>query len=273
MNRTIISAVFSASLAASVPFGVGVAEESPSDAISAAEGGMKAMQERAARDLADPSLGALADQEERAERLPPTDDPLPAVGVPKIDVEKMQASQRDTMSAFLDRIESGELALPDRGDVRDLADGGIRLVAFASFAMPDESLERLIVEVNKAGGTVLMQGLHENDWQATTKKVREIVGLNRAFEYKIDPRLFVTLGIESVPTYALIEKPQSILENQCTKGMGVCQAGDTQLPAVTVAGDVSLDYAMRAMERRSRSPAWQEAAASIRARIEEGGER
>lgn len=268
MKHTMISAALSAALAASAPFGGALAEGDPLDAISAAEERMSGAQERAARDLADMALGNEAGQEEKAARLPSADDPLPQVGVPTIDVEAMQDSQRDTMSAFLDRIESGELALPGHGDVRDLTDGGIKLVAFASFAMPDESLERLIVEVNKAGGTVLMQGLYQNDWQATTKKVREIVGLNRAFQYEIDPRLFVTLGVESVPTYALIEQPQSILETQCTKGMGVCQTDHGQLPAVTLAGDVSLEYAMRAIERRADSATWQQAAASVRKRIE-----
>ncbi|WP_018949070.1 type-F conjugative transfer system pilin assembly protein TrbC [Thioalkalivibrio sp. ALMg11] len=233
--------------------GIAVPAAVSADVLQQAQDRIGDYQRESSERLQDDRLRETADGSAE-ERMPDQDRPLPSVSVPDIDPSEVGV---EAMGAFLDRMESGEIALPDPAA---LADGGVRLIAFASFSIPDENLKRLILDVNRAGGVVLMQGLHEDSFEETSKKVRDIVGLSTEFEFDIDPRLFVTLGIERVPTFALVDEPDSILEASCTQGLGVCEQADTEVPALTVSGDVSVRYALETMERRAGHSDWRFAA-------------
>ena len=51
--------------------------------------------------------------------------------------------------------------------------------------------------------------------------------------------------------------------------MGVCEVRNEDVPAATVSGDVSLDYALGVIERLARSDEWRNAAAQVRERLED----
>lgn len=241
----------------------------PTIALSDVEGVLQEAKDRterfrdgAAERLEDERLGS-PELDDTEDRMPSGDRPLPEVAVPEFEVD---AASQAPVDEFLRDIEAGDLRLPDP---RELTDGGVQLIAFVSFSMPDESLKNLIQEVNRAGGTVLMQGMHKDSYQETAQKAQELVGLSTDVHFNIDPRLFTALNIERVPTFALVKEPESLLASSCSdQGAGVCAAPDEDFPAVIVSGDVSLDYALQTIERRADSAAWSDVASNYRATLE-----
>lgn len=130
-----------------------------------------------------------------------------------------------------------------------------RLIIFVSLSMPRESLRRLAAQAARAGAAVALRGLAADaqgkpSFRATAMAVQRL-GL-REGGFSVDPPDFKRFGIDQVPAFVLLT------QNDCRT------CGDDYTPKhLTIYGDVSLDYALHAME--SRRP---EASALIRPYLE-----
>lgn len=116
------------------------------------------------------------------------------------------------------------------------------LMVFASFTMPRETLKRLIADVNRAGGVVVMRGFKGGSIKSTALAVNELG--ESSGNVQINPNAFTKYRINAVPAVVLV-KPESadIVDNEG------CALPDKY---VMVAGDVGLGYALDDIAQRSR---------------------
>jgi conjugal transfer pilus assembly protein TrbC len=133
--------------------------------------------------------------------------------------------------------------------------GAPDLMVFVSLSMPRNALSRLIEQSELAGATLVFRGLKGNSMTQMGEAIKELIG-DRTVSAVIHPPAFQQFSVNRVPV-VVIAKPEasSVLEDGCSKP-------DT---FVKVAGDVTLDYALDYMERRS--PEWSSTARSFRARL------
>lgn len=76
-----------------------------------------------------------------------------------------------------------------------------QFMAFASLAMPEESLRQMIGDVSRAGGTVVFRGFSPQGAGAFMKGLSKAIPPGTQPHISIDPRLFKAFHVESVPTY------------------------------------------------------------------------
>ena len=129
------------------------------------------------------------------------------------------------------------------------------LMVFVSLSMPRDALSRLIEQAELAGATLVFRGLKGNSMTQMGEAIKELIG-ERTVSAVIHPPAFQQFSVNRVPV-VVIARPEasSVLEDGCSKP-------DT---FVKVAGDVTLDYALDYMERRS--PEWSSTARSFRTRL------
>jgi conjugal transfer pilus assembly protein TrbC len=77
-------------------------------------------------------------------------------------------------------------------------------IAFASTAMPEESLKRMIADVSAAGGTVVFRGFLPDGSKSFMAQLQKLVSTQQSAHVKIDPRLFRAFEIEDVPAYVAL---------------------------------------------------------------------
>ena len=126
---------------------------------------------------------------------------------------------------------------------RALARPSDELMIFASFTMPRESLRRLIQQAGRVGGYVVLNGFLNNSMAATSKAINELG--ESGSNVSINPKAFEKYRIKSVPTM-VIAKP-SVEEKLDEDG---CALPSTY---VSISGDVSLDYMLEEVARRSEA--------------------
>lgn len=133
--------------------------------------------------------------------------------------------------------------------------GAPDLMVFVSLSMPRDALSRLIEQAELAGATLVFRGLKGNSMTQMGEAIKELIG-ERTVSAVIHPPAFQQFSVNRVPV-VVIARPEasSVLEDGCSKP-------DT---FVKVAGDVTLDYALDYMERRS--PEWSSTARSFRTRL------
>lgn len=117
--------------------------------------------------------------------------------------------------------------------------GAPQLLVFISMAMPDGSLRRLAADAPRAGAVLVLRGLYEGSMLKTAARIRQLGGGKAAIQ--IDPKAFARFGIEQVPTIVLAREA----------AVSACQERGCVAPAdfVSVAGDVTLDYALEHIAR------------------------
>lgn len=118
--------------------------------------------------------------------------------------------------------------------------GAPRLLVFVSLAMPDGSLRRLAADAPRAGAVLVLRGLHEGSMARTAARIRQLGGGKTAIQ--VDPKAFARFGIEQVPTMVLAREAAAV--SACQE-RGCAAPGDF----VSVAGDVTLDYALEHIAR------------------------
>lgn len=119
--------------------------------------------------------------------------------------------------------------------------GSAGLLIFVSFSLPAPTMERLIVQAERAQAPLVLRGLDGDSLTKTAVRIRQLLG-QRNVAFQIDPTAFERYRIDRVPAYVLVRAS----EPGC--GTGACKAGDGHL--VTM-GDVSLDFALEhAMRER-----------------------
>lgn len=194
------------------------------------------------------------------------------------EIAKAQARARDAMAripqggvqqpvgvASMPRIES----IPQPGapapDIATLADkyrtlgrnavSGHRapdLLVMVSLSMPREALERIADQAERAGATLVFRGLKGDSITKMGAEIRSIVG-NRNVSAIVHPPAFRQFGVTRIPAVIIARSEAGkVLDNGCSQA-------DT---FVKVSGDVSLDYALDYIERRS--PPWMETARMFR---------
>lgn len=95
---------------------------------------------------------------------------------------------------------------------------GANLFVLVSFSMPDKLIQQYITEAAKYKASVVVIGLVENDFMATQKKIQGLVGKSNKGGIMIDPNLFMTYKVESVPAVLLTSDKYPCESSRCQSG-------------------------------------------------------
>ncbi|VWC93313.1 putative conjugative transfer protein [Burkholderia contaminans] len=187
----------------------GVSQRMPSDERIATE---RARIEAERKPMfADPNLGRSA-----------TGNAFPAIPTPpRAQVDPLAVAQRYTARAQSRKQEE--------------------LLAFASLSMPAESLKRLVRDVARAGGAVVLRGFRDGSMKTTAAAIQAL-GVD-ASAVQINPNAFKQYRITAVPAIVLVKADRAL----------DLDAEGCSLPAnfAGVIGDVTVPYALREIGRRS----------------------
>lgn len=116
---------------------------------------------------------------------------------------------------------------------------------FVSLAMPEQSLRLLAAQAERSGATLVLRGLKANSMKQTLDAVQALIG-ERKVAWQIDPEAFARYGVQRAPTFVLNKAADGRELSSAT-----CGAHCATAPRFySVAGDVSLDYALDALVRR-----------------------
>jgi len=115
---------------------------------------------------------------------------------------------------------------------------------FITLDMPRASLQLLTDQAARTGAVLVLRGLKSQSMRETLDAVRGLIG-ERNVAWVIDPEAFARFAVRHAPTFVLTAQDNGIdAPAGCTSG---CLAPTS---FVSVAGDVSLDYALEAILRR-----------------------
>ena len=155
--------------------------------------------------------------------------PLPKIEPrqPAIDVEGIARRYAGNRQAF----EGGSRAEPT-------------LMIFVTLAMPEASLKLLATQAARAGATIVIRGLKDDSMKKTLAAVQRIIG-ERPVAWQIDPPAFRRFAVQRAPTFVLValDSRADLTKPNCSNG---CSLDGS---FVSVAGDVSLDYALEFIAR------------------------
>lgn len=115
------------------------------------------------------------------------------------------------------------------------------VMLFASFTMPPAALQRLVAAAGKIGAPVIFRGFKNNSLKDTSAAVQALGQRDGAL--LINPNAFTKYQVKSVPMLVLVK----------ADGLDQVDAEGCALPDVfvSVAGDVSIDFALDAIAQRS----------------------
>jgi conjugal transfer pilus assembly protein TrbC len=122
---------------------------------------------------------------------------------------------------------------------------GPKVLIFVSFAMPEPTLQRLVDQAARAGATLVLRGLVNGSIRDTVTRMQALIG-SRRVAVQIDPEAFDRYGITRTPTFVLV------MDGAGTEACPSRLCGSSA-QFVKVAGDVTLDYAMRYLNRDPRA--------------------
>jgi conjugal transfer pilus assembly protein TrbC len=120
---------------------------------------------------------------------------------------------------------------------------GPKVLIFVSFAMPEPTFQRLVVQAARAGATLVLRGLVNGSIRDTVTRMQALIG-SRRVAVQIDPEAFDRYGITRTPSF--------VLAADGARGV-VCatRACGSSQQFVKLSGDVTLDYAMQHLNRGS----------------------
>lgn len=142
--------------------------------------------------------------------------------------------------------------------------GASVLKVFITLEMPRASLQRLVDQAERTGATLVLRGLQSQSMRKTLAAVSALIG-ERRVSWILDPDAFLRFHVHAAPTFVLMlstsARPAGAVADT-SKNAGTqtpppsCSATGCTAPAreaeyLSVSGDVSLDYALEAMVRRS----------------------
>jgi len=163
-----------------------------------------------------------AEVERAAPRATPNVDALPVPAARgRVDLGGLARNYEEQASA----MQAGQV-LP----------GGPGLLIFVSFAMPQQTLGRLVDQAARAGATLVIRGFTRGSAAETVRRVQGLVG-DRRVGVQIDPQAFDRFAVAETPTFVLVRA--GAVSEAC--GESTCYARDS---FVSASGDVSLDYAL-----------------------------
>ena len=146
----------------------------------------------------------------------------------------------------IEALARGKVQLPNAGSTSGAAPAPLRI--FITLDMPRASLQLLTDQAARAGAVLVLRGLKSQSMRQTVAVVQELIG-NRTVAWVIDPEAFTRFAVRQAPTFVLtLNDAASDAANDTQRG---CNAGcATPASFVSVAGDVSLDYALETIQRR-----------------------
>lgn len=115
------------------------------------------------------------------------------------------------------------------------------LLIFASFSMPPESLKRLVRQAGQVGASVVLRGLKGNSLKETAAAI-QFLGEGTGHVI-VHPKAFTQYKIDAVPAVVLA-RPES---GQQLDDQGCALPGTY----ASIAGDVSLPYALKVLHQRA----------------------
>lgn len=130
------------------------------------------------------------------------------------------------------------------------------LMVFASFSMPKEALDRMIIQSEKSGAVIVFRGLKGDSLTRMGEEIAKMIG-TRNVTAIIHPPAFKQFKVERVPALVLARPSQAanVTEDGCASTSSY----------IKVDGDVTQDYAMRVIERES--PTWADVARRYEAKL------
>lgn len=172
--------------------------------------------------------------------MPQDPPPGPTSTTPRMRIDVLP-QPRPTPPVDLGAIAKGYEAASNPISLAAL--NGDRLLVFVTFAMPEAALHKLAVQAAQLQATLLLRGLDDGSLVKTVGHVQKIMG-ERKVAWQIDPQAFDRFIVRQAPTFVLLRAGAPAQ----TCGAGTCFAPDAY---VRVAGDVSLDYALRTIQQRA----------------------
>jgi conjugal transfer pilus assembly protein TrbC len=186
---------------------------------------------------------------QRGEKAIQSAEQAPAPGVANWDNLPVSASSAPDILPVVERFQ-GYLEQQAQGVP---APGGLSV--FVSLSMPRGSLELLVAEAERTGATLVLRGMVDRSISKTMRAVQKLIG-QRKVAWAIDPDAFARFRVETVPVFVLTR--QGARFEGC--GDEACFQQDDY---VRLAGDVSIAYALDAIERLL--PAFHDEVAKARA--------
>ena len=174
-----------------------------------------------------------------------------ASGMPKVEAVSKPAAPAPDIASIAEKYKHlGQAAIPQNGQPD--------LFVMVSLSMPKEALERTVQQAERAGATLVFRGLKGDSMTKMGEEIKAIVG-SRSVSAVVHPPAFQQFSVTRVPAI-VIARPEAgnVLDNGCSKPETF----------VKVSGDVSLDYALDYIERKS--PAWAAVARYFRSKIVRG---
>ena len=142
----------------------------------------------------------------------------------------------------IEALARGKVQLPNTGSASGAAPTPLRI--FITLDMPLASLQLLTDQAARAGAVLVLRGLKSQSMRQTVAVVQELIGKRRV-AWVIDPEAFTRFAVRQAPTFVLT------LNDAASDAQRGCNAGcATPASFVSVAGDVSLDYALETIQRR-----------------------
>ena len=142
----------------------------------------------------------------------------------------------------IEALARGKVQLPNTGSTAVAAPTPLRI--FITLDMPRASLQLLTDQAARSGAVLVLRGLKSQSMRQTVAVVQELIGKRRV-AWVIDPEAFTRFAVRQAPTFVLtLNDAGSDLQGSCGTGCA------TPASFVSVAGDVSLDYALETIQRR-----------------------
>ena len=142
----------------------------------------------------------------------------------------------------IEALARGKVQSPNAGATSGAAPTALRI--FITLDMPRASLQLLTDQAARAGAVLVLRGLKSQSMRQTVAVVQELIGKRRV-AWVIDPEAFTRFAVRQAPTFVLT------LNDAASDAQRGCNAGcATPASFVSVAGDVSLDYALETIMRR-----------------------
>lgn len=176
----------------------------------------------------------------RANPVPQDLPPGPTPTTPRMRIDALP-QPRPTPSVDLGAIAKGYEAASNPIALSAL--NGDRLLVFVTFAMPEAALKKLAMQAAQLQATLLLRGLDDGSLVKTVAHAQKIMG-ERKVAWQIDPQAFDRFAVRQAPTFVLLRAGAPA--QAC--GAGSCFAPDAY---VRVAGDVSLEYALKTIQQRA----------------------
>jgi conjugal transfer pilus assembly protein TrbC len=143
----------------------------------------------------------------------------------------------------IEALVRGKIQIPNAGAASGTVPAPLRI--FITLDMPRASLQLLTDQASRAGAVLVLRGLKSQSMRETVAIVGELIG-ERKVAWVIDPEAFTRFAVRQAPTFVL-----ALTDAVSNDAAGSCGSGCvTPAGFVSVAGDVSLDYALEAIMRR-----------------------